>query len=768
MAANAGRRMGVGAKLIFVSTALTIVAVSSAFLVLNVSVKRHTERRLAETLAKHQKTLSNLERGKLDELLRISTLMTESPTLRAAMETFASESSPSSDVRKDLLATIQNEANKIGLALQRDVLLVTDRNGKVLAATGSSSVAQRVGGDLSTFPFIQEVLHQDDRLGVRNLSVLEFDGEYVRVASAPITLSGFIIGTLTLGDRIDRGFAARLQESFNCDVTVLAGDRVVTSTVSQPIDLDAVRGLSSASPIAPDAPHVTRLAGDDYVTARLPLGPDGRGHEVSLYLLNSLTKDVGDSNRFLLWIMLICGASAVLVAGTAAWITSRSVLRPLESFVAFMRSVAASGDHSRRFESRVSCVEVDTLNVAYDHLMASLREHEQRLIRSAIEDLDRLERLKESEKLAALGRMLSGAAHEINNPLTGVIGNVDMLLRGARLDAVTRERLETVRREGQRVAALVRHLLKISHRDTGEEALIDLCEVLREVVEVRQHDFVAAGMSLTLERPRTPIHVLGNELELHQVFLNIVNNAYDALKEGTEAPRLAVSVSAADGMSMVVFADNGPGMKNTKQVFDHFYTTKPVGQGTGLGLSIAYAVIQRHHGRITAENPPEGGARFTIELPFVPTGDARKSPEVRRATEDAPVEAPLDGSVLVVDDEPTLVDLQKEILEALGAVVVGAASGREAIEHLRKRAFDVIVTDLRMPGGVSGQDLFRWVESNAPQSAGRFVFVTGDNAGDGSRDFLESVGARCVMKPFTMEDYVRTMRETFGDVRRPS
>src|SRR5882672_1871797 len=199
------RNMSVGAKLIFFSTALTIVAVSSAFLMLSLSVKRHTEQRLAETLARHQQTLSSLERGKLDELLRISTLMTDSPTLRAAMETFASESSPSSEVRKDLLATIQNEASKVALGLQRDVLIVTDRNGRVLATAGASGVAQRVGDDLSAFPIIRDVLQQDDRLGARNLSILAFDGEYVRVASAPITLSGFIIGTLTLGDRIDRG-----------------------------------------------------------------------------------------------------------------------------------------------------------------------------------------------------------------------------------------------------------------------------------------------------------------------------------------------------------------------------------------------------------------------------------------------------------------------------------------------------------------------------------------------------------------------------------
>jgi signal transduction histidine kinase/CheY-like chemotaxis protein len=458
---------------------------------------------------------------------------------------------------------------------------------------------------------------------------------------------------------------------------------------------------------------------------------------------------------------------AVIVAGVAAWTVSRSVLRPLDNFVTFMRSVATTGDHSRRFQSGVSCVEVETLNLAYNHLMESLLEHERRLIQNALDDLDRLERLKESEKLAALGRMLSGAAHEINNPLTGVIGNVDMLLRCDRLDTETRERLETVRREGQRVAALVRHLLKIAHRDTGEKTVVDLGPILREVAELRRHDFLAAGMSLELELAEAPLRVLGSELELHQVFLNIVNNAYDALKECRHPQRLTVRSSAAAEWAIVDIVDNGPGMTNPRQVFDHFYTTKPVGQGTGLGLSICYAIVGQHGGRISAENIPSGGARFKIELPLAPTRELRKSPVSSAETEDAPAAGPFEGSVLIVDDEPTLVDLQKDILEALGAVVVGAGSGSEAIEHLRRRSFDLIVTDLRMPGGVSGQDLFRWVESNAPESTRGFVFVTGDNAGDGSRDFVDSVGVRCVMKPFSMEEYVQAMRETFGEIRRP-
>ena len=761
------RAMSVGEKLILFSTLLTVVAVSLGFLVLSISLKRHTKHRLAETLSRHGQTLTTLQQASLDELLRISTLMTDSPTLRASMETFAAESGPTRSVREDLLATIQTEADKVARGLGRDLLLVTDRSGRVLAAAGPSGRAHVVGEDLGSRPIVRQVLEQDDPLGARNFAVLAFGDEYVRVGCAPIVFRGFIIGTLILGDRIDRGFVARLQQSFDCDVAVLTEGRVLTSTLPGSIPAAEIRALTATPRAATDAPRVVRLAGDDYVAATLALGADGGGHDVTLYLLNSLTRNLGDSNRFLFWIVLACGSLAVLSAGLAGWFVSRSVLRPLESFVSFMRSVAESGDHARRFAHPSSCVEVATLNDGYNHLMESLLAHERRLMQNAREELDRLERLKESEKLAALGRMLSGAAHEINNPLTGVIGNVDVMLRGGRLDADTRTRLEKVKREGERVAALVRHLLKISHRDTGEKVHVDVNAILKEAADVRHHDFVRAGMTLSLDLSRDPIRVLGSELELHQVFLNIINNAYDALKDQGPAARVEIKSTAAEGWASVVIADNGPGMRNPKQVFDHFYTTKPVGQGTGLGLSICYAVVQQHGGHIEADNAPEGGARFVIKLPIASIRDLAVAKPATSAEAPA-ASAPLDASILVVDDEPTLVDLQRDILEALGAVVVGAASGSEAIEHLRRQTFDLIVTDMRMPGGVSGQDLFRWVESNLPDSKRKFVFVTGDNAGDGSRSFVDSVGARCVMKPFSMEDYVRTMRDTFGEGRRTS
>ncbi|HUC44342.1 MAG TPA: hybrid sensor histidine kinase/response regulator [Candidatus Sulfotelmatobacter sp.] len=761
-------RLSLGAKLIFFSTLLTAIVVCASLVILSLALKRHTRQALAHTLAEHEQTLSQLQRDSTAELLRNATLMTGSPTLRAAMVTFDSESGASAGGREELLATIQTEADKLAAGLGRDLLLVTDRAGRVLARSGPAGAAHPLGEDLSGAPLVRRVLDLDDPVGAGNFGVLELGGEDARLGCAPIVLQGYLIGTLILGDRVDHRFAERLQRSLGCDLVIAADDRVMASTLPEAISPPVLAALAAAPRASAEAPWVATLHGEEYVTAVLALGADARGRDVRVYLLQSLTKSLGDSNRFLVGAVLACGGLAILVAGIAAWSMSRSVLRPLEEFVAFMRSVAGTGDHARRFVDRSPCLEVQTLADAYHQLMESLLEHERRLIRGAREELERLERLQESEKLAALGRMLSGAAHEINNPLTGVLGNVEMLLRDEGLPAHVRERLVRVSREGQRVSALVRNVLKLSHRDTGETSVVELNALLREVADVRRHDFVGSGLRLDLELESDAIPVLGSELELGQVFLNIVSNAYDALRETGRTGRLVVRASIVDGSAVVVFDDDGPGMKNPKQVFEHFYTTKPVGKGTGLGLSICYAVVERHGGRIRAENRPGGGARFVVELPSAGTPGAIAAGERKTAHAPADASAGLAASVLVVDDEPTLVDLQREILEALGAVVVGVGSGPEAIEQLRTRTFDLIVTDMKMQGGVSGADLFRWVESHRPEATRAFVFVTGDQAGDGSLTFVDSVGARCVMKPFTADDYVQAVREAYEESRRAS
>jgi CheY-like chemotaxis protein len=342
-----------------------------------------------------------------------------------------------------------------------------------------------------------------------------------------------------------------------------------------------------------------------------------------------------------------------------------------------------------------------------------------------------------------------------------------MALQDERIPPDARRRLERIHAESQRVAALVRNVLKISHRDTGERKPVELRKIIQDTVEVRRHDFTTAGMRIDMALAAGPLWVVGSELELHQVFLNIVNNAFDALRESGPLGRLSIRAESEAGRAVVRFSDNGPGMKDPRQVFEHFYTTKPVGQGTGLGLAICYAIVRGHEGRIAAENLPDGGARFTIELPLAPHREAAEPAAERRAAEPrAADQGPLGASVLVVDDEPTIVDLQKEILESLGATVVGASSGSEAIERLGELSFDLIVSDVRMPGRISGRELFRWVEENRPDSTRGFVFITGDTAGDGSRDFVDGVGAPCLMKPFSTDEYVRVMRETYREVRR--
>src|SRR5262245_28227882 len=521
------RSASLSTKLILFSALLTALSVALAFVALSLKLRKNTKRLLAQTLSQHQRMLLEVQRRGLEELLRVSTLMSESPTLRAAMLTYRAKLPPDANPRKDLIATIQTEAEKIAGGMGRDLLIVTDRDGRVLAVGGRPEDRPGVGEDLSTRAIIRNALSQDGPVGSGNFSVLRLRGRYFQVGCVPIVLQGFIIGSLTLGDRVDQEFVERLHRSFDSEIVVTAGGTVVGSTLPAPPALDETQSTGAME--SGEVPVVS-LGENDYVAAPLTLGRDEDGHPVTLHLLHSLTRALEEPNRSLLTTLLGYGSLVVMVAGLSASVVGRSVLRPLERFVAFMRASADSGDRSRRFDASEAGAEVRVLSDTFHGLMDSLRRHEERLLQGARDDLNRLERLKESEKLAALGRLLSGAAHEINNPLTGVVGNIEILLAREGLDEPLRARLETIRKEGRRIVALVRNLLKVAHRDSGQRAIVDLNQIARDTAALRRHDFEKAGMRIVLDLAPAPVRLSASELEIQQVILNIVNNAYDALR----------------------------------------------------------------------------------------------------------------------------------------------------------------------------------------------------------------------------------------------
>ena len=226
-----GRLKGLGAKLVLFCTLLTVVAACVAVLALIFEMRRYTKGLLAESLSHHQHTIASLQQRSLQELIRTSTLMTDSPTLRAAMETYRSESGRVEHVRPDLLETIQNEAGKVFAGLGGDLLVVTDDDGSVLASGARAGKKPDVGENIAGHAVVRHALDQEAPVGASNFAVIDLDGEYFQVGSVPILLQGFVIGTLTLGEHLDQAFVERLQSSFDGDFVVAANDRLIASTL---------------------------------------------------------------------------------------------------------------------------------------------------------------------------------------------------------------------------------------------------------------------------------------------------------------------------------------------------------------------------------------------------------------------------------------------------------------------------------------------------------------------------------------------------------
>ena len=385
----------------------------------------------------------------------------------------------------------------------------------------------------------------------------------------------------------------------------------------------------------------------------------------------------------------------------------------------------------------------------------------------AAENLSRQrETLHQREKLAALGSLLAGVAHELNNPLSVVVAR--SVLLEERGDPSARAAAQKIRAAAERCARIVRTFLAMARRQQPERQPVTLEELIAEVLDLAAYALRSAGIDVRVEcEPGLPL-IQADSDQLHQVLLNLVINAQQALLERAPPRRLTVSArhDARRGRILLSVADNGPGVSPElhSRVFEPYFTTKPMGVGTGVGLAVSQGMVEAHGGSLTLEDLPGGGARFVVTLPLALPGERTGSADAAFGAGVAPPVTRADAgpepvwAVLLVDDEEEVRQTLVEIITGAGHRVTAAASGRRALALMERQHFDVILTDLRMPD-IDGQQFHAEILARWPAMGRRCVFVTGDSLSSTLRAFASDQGCALIDKPFLPAEVLRVLAQ---------
>jgi signal transduction histidine kinase/CheY-like chemotaxis protein len=366
-------------------------------------------------------------------------------------------------------------------------------------------------------------------------------------------------------------------------------------------------------------------------------------------------------------------------------------------------------------------------------------------LRASYEDLQfTQQRLLQSEKLAAVGQLISGIAHELNNPLTGVVGWTQYLL-GQNPPATFRTHLNTINAQAQRASRIVNNLLTFSRQHRPERCAVAIHDVIESTLALRAYELRVNNIEVHRDFAAGIPTISADPHQLQQILLNLIINAEQAILGVRQSGNLYLKTELLGESIQISVADDGPGMSAdlVQKIFDPFFTTKPIGTGTGLGLSISYGIVQEHGGRIWATSEPGRGAKFYMTLPCTAAG-------VQAATQAAappPAPAASMPRVLIVDDEDSVRELLATLLEGWKLAIDSAATGEEALEKATASHYDLVLSDLKMPGLGGAKFYDRLNEKLGPRTP-RFIFMTGDVLGEENQQLLDRTQSLCILKPF--------------------
>ncbi|VTU39681.1 hybrid sensor histidine kinase/response regulator [Variovorax sp. PBL-E5] len=374
--------------------------------------------------------------------------------------------------------------------------------------------------------------------------------------------------------------------------------------------------------------------------------------------------------------------------------------------------------------------------------------------RSAEELARQREALYQREKLAALGSLLAGVAHELNNPLAVVVARAVLLEEQG--DAGARAMATKIRVAAERCARIVRTFLGMARQQPPERGPVAMNDVVSAALDMAAYAMRTSGVEVVLDPCDDLPPILADADQLHQVLLNLLINAQQALQNqpGPRRVLLRTRHDRAAGRVCVTVSDNGPGIPEPLRVrvFEPYFTTKPTGIGTGVGLAVSLGIVEAHGGELTVECPPGGGAVFTMALPVGPA-HASGIGAVPSPTAKAKLRR-----ILIVDDETEIRETLAQILIGAQHCVVAVESAHDALERMAHEHYDVILTDMRMPD-LDGRGLYREIERRWPRQAERVVFVTGDTLSAALNDFVQDSGRPVIEKPFLPSDVRRVVAE---------
>lgn len=720
------------------------VTMTVTFYVVHHRIAQQSEQEARYTLATANAVIRSLQESRRNDLLMRFHNLPNQPLWRQVFQ-FGQA--------KDLHETLSDL-----MQMQRvDILIYASNRGKTLDVEKSDP-----GIPVQEFQDAAEAVLQMALRGDERTDTIWVNGKLYDVVTVPAyNQDNEQIGVLTLGSELGGAEAQEFSKLTQSQIALMANGRVVVSTLPG-LDLNTqfVSAFAGAMPANSDDSSASvkpiTLNGVHYycIAGRFP--SLNSASNLGYVLLSPREQSLAAMHTTQ-QVLTGMGFLAVVSCVALVWLFINHVTEPFRELRQGAQAVG-SGNFDGRVPVR-SRDECGQLAVVFNEMTENIQQSRSQLEKT-VETLKTTQaQLVQSEKLSAIGKFVAGVAHELNNPLSAVVGFSEILTNSA-LDDKYRKHSDTILKSALRCKRIVQSLLSFARREQSERKLVAINNLIETGLEIVGYSLRTGNIEVVTQlEPNLPF-VLVDSSQIQQVLLNMINNAQEAIQTGGQPGRIQITTETRAPNIRISIIDNGPGIprEHLRRLFDPFFTTKEVGKGTGLGLSLCYGYIKDHGGTITPLSQLGKGATFIIELPIAENAEAPvESPE-------PPLPPPVmldthegDGKrVLVIDDEEPILNLLQNDLSVRGYDVELAGDGKTALTKLEANHFDLAFCDWRMPG-LTGQQVYEQLRRTNPEFCQRVIFITGDVINDEMREFLETEKRPCLAKPFTLSELHSTV-----------